>query len=296
MSEEKSIAADVKPGGVGIVLHPSVSGSISDYLSLSSGTELASSRPRSVGPYDPEARLARGPWRPLSDEELKRYSVGGTGARGRTVWLVDLGSLGAELISELRALGFHRVWSTDEANALNRSIQAQVVVGRIATAVQPFELEPERNLSRVVAHPPGLEGVTAHHDEGIYSGLHVDSFDNAPLTGRDLSQNRLALNVGTQDRYLLFLDRTVREMSDEISPEKEELKSVTSKAVTSLGREWMKAHPDRPVVRLRVKPGQAYIAPTENIVHDASSEGQTHMDLSVVLRGKYGVRDSHQTV
>jgi len=38
-------------------------------------------------------------------------------------------------------------------------------------------------------------------------------------------------------------------------------------------------------VRLAVAPGEAYIAPTENMIHDGSTLGMRHEDLQVTLRG-----------
>ena len=41
-----------------------------------------------------------------------------------------------------------------------------------------------------------------------------------------------------------------------------------------IGREFMERFPDVPVVRCRIGPGDAYIAPTENLVHDGSHSGK----------------------
>jgi hypothetical protein len=47
-------------------------------------------------------------------------------------------------------------------------------------------------------------------------------------------------------------------------------------------------NPDYPVTRVRVDPGEAYIAPTENIIHDGSSLGQRFSDVHVTIRGYFG--------
>jgi hypothetical protein len=47
----------------------------------------------------------------------------------------------------------------------------------------------------------------------------------------------------------------------------------------------MERFPDMPTVRCRLGPGEAYIAPTENLVHDGSSIGQSEIDEQFTIRG-----------
>ena len=47
----------------------------------------------------------------------------------------------------------------------------------------------------------------------------------------------------------------------------------------------MRAFPDYPVVRLTIRPGEAYIAPTENLIHDGSTLGMTSPDLALHMIG-----------
>ena len=40
-----------------------------------------------------------------------------------------------------------------------------------------------------------------------------------------------------------------------------------------------------PVIRIKLNPGEAYIAPTDNIIHDGSSLGQLRHDMNLTIRG-----------
>src|SRR5688572_7475990 len=53
------------------------------------------------------------------------------------------------------------------------------------------------------------------------------------------------------------------------------------------GAAFMRRFPTCPVVRLRVRPGEAYVAPTENLLHDGSREGRSWLDLPL-RRGGVG--------
>jgi len=43
------------------------------------------------------------------------------------------------------------------------------------------------------------------------------------------------------------------------------------------------------MVRIKVRPGQAYIAPTENIFHDGSTLGTSEVDRHMTCRGHFSL-------
>jgi hypothetical protein len=87
----------------------------------------------------------------------------------------------------------------------------------------------------------------------------------------------LTICVGRDARYFLCLQFSVVEiaglMADEIASGR-----CWAPDYTGLGRLFMDKYPQFPVVRCRLAPNEAYIAPTENLVHDGSSEGQVDAD------------------
>ncbi len=52
----------------------------------------------------------------------------------------------------------------------------------------------------------------------------------------------------------------------------------------------MKRYPDYPVIKVRVAPGEAYIAPTENMIHDGSTVGKQYPDIHLTLFGYFRTR------
>ncbi|MFF5538549.1 radical SAM protein [Streptomyces cinerochromogenes] len=136
-------------------------------------------------------------------------------------------------------------------------------------------------------------GLTATKDTvtgrpGIhYVGMHVDSWVDTPLSMREYSQNRICINAGHSPRYFLFINVTLARMNAILNGT--ELSSMSYYG-SDLGHEFMAAFPHYPVVRLEVQPGEAYIAPTENIIHDGSTLGMTHQDLAIHLIGSFAPR------
>jgi hypothetical protein len=58
----------------------------------------------------------------------------------------------------------------------------------------------------------------------------------------------------------------------------------------------MRQFPTYPVLRLRVKPGEAYIAPTDNLIHDGSSVGKQFPDITIHNLGYFGVAQNVSAV
>jgi hypothetical protein len=57
--------------------------------------------------------------------------------------------------------------------------------------------------------------------------------------------------------------------------------------VRAIGAAFMSTFPDYPIVRLRLRPGEAYIAPTENVLHDGSSTGVRAINQYLSMRGRF---------
>jgi hypothetical protein len=125
--------------------------------------------------------------------------------------------------------------------------------------------------------PPGLVNATIDPATGKHPGLHVDSWDDLPTARRRESRNRISINLGVTDRYLLFLPMSLTDMvrlaggSDALPYWK-------------IGRRALEAGPSVPVVKCRLRPGEAYIAPTETLIHDASSLGATRESRHISFR------------
>lgn len=63
----------------------------------------------------------------------------------------------------------------------------------------------------------------------------------------------------------------------------------------SLGQRFMRACPDYPVVRLQIEPGEAYILPTDNLMHDASTADNSFPDITVTYLGYFSHSESSLT-
>lgn len=118
------------------------------------------------------------------------------------------------------------------------------------------------------------------------AGLHVDSWDGLPLRHRGWSRNRLCINLGRQPRYSLLINLPLMEMFRSIGLRDPEDIYEDYRGLF-MGQKFMRHWPDYPVMRLRVDPGEAYIVPTDNMVHDASTEGNRYPDITLTYLGLF---------
>jgi hypothetical protein len=133
-----------------------------------------------------------------------------------------------------------------------------------------------------------LRTVTVDATTGKRIGMHVDSDSHLPLTQRYLAPHRICVNLGSEPRYLLFVNLSIGQLIASALQSMDGDRSFEmldrTGSGTNVGRTFMRSLPEYPVVRLRVYPGEAYIAPTENMIHDDSSVGMREPDVSLSLR------------
>jgi hypothetical protein len=146
-----------------------------------------------------------------------------------------------------------------------------------ATAAPDEELQ-----GGLIVQPARLQTVTVHPQSRELVGLHLDNWFRLPLRRRHEAPNRICLNLGCQDRYFLFLNLSIRRMYGAVR------RRVAGQLhPMAVGRHFMTLFPSYPVVRLRIRPGEAYIAPTDNLIHDGSSCDMSVADLSLSLLGRF---------
>ena len=120
-------------------------------------------------------------------------------------------------------------------------------------------------------------------------GLHVDSWYRREfgLDRREQAPNHFCLNLGSQERFFVFVNVPVGQMFAMAKDESDI--SADTCGPTALAREFLRSCPSYPVVRVRIRPGEAYFAPTEAIIHDGSSIEMNATDIVLSVRGRFGL-------
>lgn len=120
----------------------------------------------------------------------------------------------------------------------------------------------------------------------LFAGLHLDSWDYRPFRLRHLSRNRVCINLGREVRYFLFINRTLQQVFNDLNLIDPEDIYRDYRGVR-LSVKFLRTLSHYPVIRLGIYPGEAYIAPTENFIHDATSIGKTQADWNITFLGNF---------
>ena len=244
-----------------------------DRFELSNGTRLAdiSEISESVhgAAYEEGARLPREPWRRPNAEEAQRLIA--TKAPRNMAGAIAIVRL-PDGLSNKSCAAIRNVTSETLERELLQPLRTICELG-----------EPLQCLGANV-NRANLKTVTVNREIARFIGLHVDSWDRLDIHSLHLATNRICMNVGNGDRYFLFVPISLMDMAsllaEEGGPDWQ-----TPRRYTEIGRQFMARFPDMPVLRCRIAPGEAYIAPTENLVHDGSSLGQSDSDEQFTIRG-----------
>jgi hypothetical protein len=242
-------------------------------VELSSGTRLADMHETTDlihgATYEEGARLPREPWRRPTEEEHESLIVA---------------EVPSDMASSVAIVKLPGEFSDDLRQAI-RSRKAESYEANLLHPLQTIcELGEPLHCLGLNQQPGNLKTATINRDIGRYIGLHVDTWDGRNLESLHLATNRICINVGQNERYFLFLPISLKAIASVLSKEMGPAWEMPRR-YTVIARHFMERFPDMPVVRCRLAPGEAYVAPTENLVHDGSSVGQSDLDELFTLRG-----------
>lgn len=262
-----------------------------DAVQLSAGTQ--DTNDAGLMGYAENSFVPRLPWRAPTDEEWETLTRPQDSQPedeieppGDRISVVRVPESVLEPFAYLREL-CHETGNLRRIQALIEDVTGRIAMVEAARYALTLAYGDRTDLDAPNAHPkipPGTPTMTTGRD-GRLTGLHVDSWYRSELAGRASSPNRVSINLGMHDRHLLFVNLPLRSIAERVAAARggTPLEDISF----SLPREFTRLLPDYPVVKLRIAPGEAYIAPTENIIHDGYAERIGGIDLQFTCRGHF---------
>jgi hypothetical protein len=273
---------------VGLICAGSVDrAALEESIELSSGMTPAASQYETL-PYWEKAFVPRLPWRKPVREELDRLCGSWEDVRPGT-W-IQLFSFPQRIYAAFESLrdASSKVTSERELDALRPTAECQNAVKVAVEFANALVFQATAvGEANVYFNLPDLP-TTANFRDPLLLGMHTDTSCSASIKYRPFSRNRLCLNLGLYDRYLLFVNlglKRIETLLREYQIEYEETRGTLP--LLGFRTAFMSTFADYPVVRLRLRPGQGYLAPTDNVIHDGSSAGQTAFDISFQAHGHF---------
>jgi hypothetical protein len=256
-----------------------------DRIKLSRGTRLHTGKSQDeLCYYSPGARVPRGPWRHPFDVEWKLLTA------GPYRWPNVVGIVTPQVSDKVREMLLLEAQRVE----IGHKAQKMETIKEFAWEVW----KPFANKSSIIRclgfsiRAPG-QTTTTVGQKGARIGLHVDSWFNAKADRRDSAANRLCLNLGRSSRTLLFINIS---LSSIVRILKDRGLEPPLNSPSQVGRLFMQVFPNYPVVSLDIRPGEAYLAPTENIIHDSSTKRRRALDITLTFLGHFRASSTKTTV
>lgn len=225
--------------------------------------------------YFPGAALPREGWEPVG---LSLEIEHGTGCLLRSPHSqVGVVHVGTEHTAELAEIVLHNNKSPhpdlEKQNRLTLALEKHL-------AGVFFEDDGNQYRHGVIGKGPGLETVTVDSRSGLKPGMHLDSWDGNASRAED-TRIRVNVNLGPEPRYFLFFGKSMAQIQREV-----ENGTFVPEGANTLYYQYLASHQASPIFRIKVMPGEAYVAATDCIIHDGSTLGSTAEVYTLQVRGK----------
>ncbi|MCG9891963.1 MAG: radical SAM protein [Thermosynechococcaceae cyanobacterium MS004] len=286
---------------------------------LSQGTAGATECPVDGLRYHPGARVPQAPWRSPTVEEQRILVDFENNALDLAITVLKIPDYILEpLRAYLAGFGIQDRWNPNPSEQqflnrhpldrqpldrqltqglpLNGQLSAHPMMREIHHYLQAHFEDYRPSIFTLYSAPPNLKTLTKNDNQEqqrakmTYLGLHLDSWDQSANLP---PQRRFCLNLGKEDRHFLFINLPWPALLNAVGVTSDRQVSAMSRTLFS-GHAFMKRYPEYPVVKLRIAPGEAYIAPTGHLIHDGTSEDKQYPDVTLHVLGAFGAFLQHK--
>jgi hypothetical protein len=260
-------------------------------LRLNSGVERPSPADARL-PCKHDAVVPKEDWRELTEGESTLVTA--PSSTPRPCATVQIVSAPAELLEISRRIGLQELTGQEEVQriAMERPEEFGSFMG-VARRFGESLLDRKEGFSSQSVRcerNTGLRSGTLDQKSGQYVGLHIDNWDALPMHLRDNSRSRLIFNLGTEPRFAVFINLTVTRMAQMMA-------AAMSLPHRSMGFDhigsFFSVFRSYPVIQLRIDPGEAYIAPVDNLFHDGTTTRKHSADITHSMLGHFRVACGH---
>ncbi|MEU8919467.1 hypothetical protein AB0D10_00850 [Kitasatospora sp. NPDC048545] len=129
---------------------------------------------------------------------------------------------------------------------------------------------------------PNAATTTPNYADGRRIGLHLDNWDKLDYENKARGRRRLCVNLGPGTRYLLLCNIDIQAICRAVRPD-----YATCYPHTDDLRAYIAAGLPLTCLRIRLAPGDGYLAPTEYLPHDGSTAGYAEPSTAAFWLGHW---------
>lgn len=142
-----------------------------------------------------------------------------------------------------------------------------------------------RNIIKIAHNSPRLATVTIDRKQGCLPGLHYDSWYSTSMQDRTVDNPRIVINFGPVPRWFLYVPVGLQQFLSALAATDTEQVWNESTPITHIKDALLFLKP--PVHCLKLNPGQGYIAPTESVMHDATTRWADRSSYNCQIMGDF---------
>ncbi len=227
--------------------------------------------------------IAKKPWRkPIFEEIGILFACKNEISSFQSIGLIRIPE---NFANQFKRLGLENCKSYKEVSTITTGDEYKQVLQDTISYYEKFGLVKNSSIPHnVYLGDANLVNNTFNQREKTFIGLHLDSFERDSAT-RESARNRICINLGKEPRFLLFYNLQFDQIAEMCGMEKVGRNGNPYQVLYT----FFDRFNSYPVIRIQINPYEAYIAPTENIIHDGSTEGTTHLDVNIAIRGYFKI-------
>lgn len=257
---------------------------IEPHLVLSSGSYFIEI-PQSYHGYSYKGYAPLEPWRLPKTSDLSMLIASNPSDENSNT--IGLGKISKELLFKSKILNIYSISSEEELGKIEQSPQFKTYVLELFSYFKPIIIKEEGLAGPVLSFrfPHNLKTATTNKHKKTYLGLHMDSWDTYPWHQRHLARNRICLNLGEEMRYFLFINLSAQKIISMIETKLK--RTLESFGAVYLPHLFFDCFSYYEVIKIGLEPGEYYIAPTENMIHDSTMIGKKKNDIFLTFWGNF---------
>lgn len=226
---------------------------------------------------NPNTFVAKNDWRNLTQEEIKILFNTDTTLYQQ----IGIIQLPKSICDDIDETELRNVQSVSQGNEIKKSTQILKVLSKIEQYSKSFQIIDEEQIGiGLIYRPATKESSTFDRYVQNYIGLHIDSWEHDNLYNRKYSRNRICFNLGQEDRYITFCNVELSTIATMVS-------SKNTTIPRELIKIFLEENKNYPILKLKIRPFEGYIFPTENLIHDGRNSTNSIIDITFTLRSYY---------
>ncbi|MBS4066586.1 MAG: hypothetical protein KGZ74_18635 [Chitinophagaceae bacterium] len=254
-------------------------------IAVSAGTMLGNTTY-----YCENSFIPKEPWTEISNGEYKRLLLTRDQIKDRDT--VGVFKIPNDILNKAKQIGIDKLSNQNQIAPLFLKEKELLVDFNesINDFLHSIAIRKWRKLHGLfVSSPISEQTVAKVSTDSKLMGLHIDNTLSFEVTSLGRSPNRICFNFGEEDRYLLFVDLTINSILNLLEAKGIRITSKNGQRISEaqITELFFRNFPDYPVIKVKVKKGELYIAPTDNIIHDGAHYGKQKPDICLVVLGYF---------